>query len=311
MFLQNDLVGCHYVEPYAGGAGLALLLLKNQLVSHIYLNDISKPIYALWHSIINSTDELCKKIEDSPVDMQHWETQKEILSRLHENTLLDLGFAALFLNRTNRSGILTGGVIGGKEQSGTWKMDVRFTKKSLIQRIQVIGNLKSKIHVSNLDALNFLRSLTPALPVSRTTIFLDPPYFVQGKRLYQNFYRETDHRQIACYIQSKIRSPWVVTYDNAPEIRALYFARKSIQYRLSYSASQKYQGSEIMFLSDSLVLPKGAPCATGKISAQTPATAVLSPTRHRVLPLPSLSSCLLNSAPPTEKRATGCTERSA
>jgi len=207
--------------------------------------------------------------------MEQWAVQKNKLSSPPDATLLDLGFAALFLNRTNRSGILSGGVIGGKKQSGTWRMDARFNKKALIQRIKTIANLKDNIHVTNSDALYFLDSFASTLQCSRTIIFLDPPYFTQGKRLYQNFYQIEDHSQIAIYVQNKITSPWVVTYDNAPEILSLYSNRNLIQYKLSYCASKKYQGAEVMFLADSLILPQKAPYIPGKYSPRKLETASL------------------------------------
>ena len=73
--------------------------------------------------------------------MKEWEKQK----RIYENTRSEflLGFATFFLNRTNYSGVITGGPIGGFEQKGQWKIDARFNKKSLIDRIERISYFKS------------------------------------------------------------------------------------------------------------------------------------------------------------------------
>ncbi|MEW2639883.1 DNA adenine methylase, partial [Vibrio cholerae] len=52
----NNLRSAHYVEPYAGGAGLALSLLFNKVVPHIHLNDLDLSIWAFWYSILNHTE---------------------------------------------------------------------------------------------------------------------------------------------------------------------------------------------------------------------------------------------------------------
>ena len=68
--------------------------------------------------------------------MAEWRQQREVYGRRETADLDELGFATLFLNRTNRSGIIGGGVIGGKQQHGAWGLDARFTKSDLVQRIK-------------------------------------------------------------------------------------------------------------------------------------------------------------------------------
>lgn len=249
----NELRGCSYVEPYAGGAGLALSLLFRSWVSHLYLNDINRGIYAFWFSILYLTDELCKKINDTPVSMEEWRRQKEIQQDAKDVDFLALGFSTFFLNRTNRSGIIKGGVIGGKGQSGDWKLDARYTKKDLIRRIQAISSKKDQIHLSQMDAVEYMRRLS-CFPKQSVLFYLDPPYFEKGAELYNNFYRKEDHVGVAnCITGSPHR--WVVSYDNQEGIRALYKGYKAITYSLNYTAQDKKKGTEFMAFSHDLRLP--------------------------------------------------------
>ena len=125
----NKLENIEYVEPYVGGAAVALGLLLNNMVSKIYINDSDKAIYAFWDSVLNYTDEFIQKIEKTPITVEEWRIQKSIYNNIEQHSDLDIGFSAFFLNRCNRSGVLKGGIIGGYEQNGKWKIDeqtVRF-----------------------------------------------------------------------------------------------------------------------------------------------------------------------------------------
>jgi DNA adenine methylase len=250
----NRLGDVHYVEPFAGGGGLALALLFHGYARAIYLNDIDKAVYAFWHSATKHTDELCKRIEQVKVTMPEWERQQDVFRNANAHSLKDLGFAALFLNRTNRSGILKGGVIGGKAQSGKWRMDARFSKKMLIDKISMIGRHKNRIHISNMDALAVIKENIPLIK-KNGFVYLDPPYFKKGQDLYENYYNEQDHKEIAVIIQKSISHPWIVSYDNEHTIREYYSRSTQITYGISYSAGAHYKGSEIMCFSPRLKIP--------------------------------------------------------
>lgn len=249
----NGLRDGDYFEPYAGGAGVALGLLFGEHVRHIHINDVDKAIYAFWKSVLDHTDELCRLIQDTSVTIEEWHTQKAVQTQQADVSLLELGFSTFFLNRCNRSGIISGGVIGGKAQSGDWKIDARFNKQDLIARIQQIANRRSRIFLYNKDAIELLRTLAPELP-SKSLIYLDPPYYRKGKELYTNFYTPDDHADVAHEVKL-LSNAWIVSYDNCPEIVSLYEGMKKIEYKLSYSANGRYQGSEVMFFSDRVKIP--------------------------------------------------------
>jgi DNA adenine methylase len=253
LFEHNDLVDGDYAEPYAGGAGVALALLIQEVASHIHINDLSEPIFAFWHSVINETEALCRRIQDTAVTVEEWNRQKAIQRKSKEVGLLDLGFSLFFLNRTNRSGILNGGIIGGKSQAGPWRIDARYNKKELIRRIEKIARYRNRINLYNLDAVKFINTVAPEMP-KKSLIYLDPPYYTKGKDLYHHYYGHHDHVEIAAVV-SKIQQRWIVSYDNVPEIAELYASYRSQAYGLTYSAAKYYQGSEVMFFCKDLEVP--------------------------------------------------------
>lgn len=253
ILIQNKLNNIHYAEPYGGGAAIALSLIIEGYVKQIHINDISKPIYAFWHSVLYQTDELCSLISKIRVNVREWNRQHDVQKNVSQATLLELGFSTFFLNRTNRSGIITGGIIGGKNQNGKYKLNARFTKKTLISRIRLIASFRDQISIYNKDAADFLKRDISRLS-QESLVFLDPPYFIKGKKLYENFYEPKNHEEIAKLV-SKISQNWIVTYDDVPEILKLYSKYRHLTYNLNYSVADRYRGSEIMFFCDGLITP--------------------------------------------------------
>lgn len=196
LFLDNGLCDGVYVEPYAGGASVALSLLFSEYASRIIINDKDRSIYAFWYSVLNETEELCKQISDCTIKVDDWEKQRHIQKTKEEHDLLTLGFSTFFLNRINRSGIIMAGIIGGRNQTGNWKMDARFNKPDLIKRIKRIASYAGSIRLYNKDAVSLIKQVDKTLP-AKSLLYLDPPYFEKGKELYMNHYNPEDHAHIA------------------------------------------------------------------------------------------------------------------
>jgi len=253
VFEENNLINGHYIEPYAGGAGIALHLLFSGHASHIHINDLSKSIYTFWQVVLEDTDNICRLINETPVDIDTWFRQKEVQAHPERHSTLELGFSTFFLNRTNRSGIISGGVIGGQNQDGPWKLDVRYNKTNLISRIERISRVSDHITLYNQDAAEFITEVIPTLPL-RSIVYLDPPYYAKGHDLYENHYVYDDHLTISNLV-GDINQRWIVSYDDTPEIREMYQWCRNLPYQLSYSAADHYKGAEIMFFSDNLLIP--------------------------------------------------------
>lgn len=243
---HNKISGGWYSEPYAGGAGAALFLLMRGYVDHIVINDADPVVNAFWRAATEQTSELVAKIKSTPVNMDTWAKQKEVLDAPEKFDLVEVGFATFFLNRTNRSGILSAGVIGGKAQEGTWKLDARYNIEELSARITKIGEMSKHITVYGMDALDFLKDIAPTFP-QKCLVNLDPPYYVKGSLLYRNHYKPDDHAAIAeCVEQANY--PVLVTYDDCPEIRELYQSVESVNFSLYYSTHlARPKASEVMF----------------------------------------------------------------
>jgi len=255
---ENDLLDGHYLEVYAGGASVGLELLLEDWVSRISINDIDRAVHGFWRAVLDETDALCQLIRDQPVTATEWQRQRSIYASPTASPL-ELGFAAFFLNRTNRSGIIaSGGMIGGNAQTGRWKLDARYNKQELIHRIERIARYRGRISLTNLDAQRLLAEVLPRLP-KKSLVYLDPPYYVKGRRrLYANFYEHGDHAAIAKQM-ARAKRPWIVSYDAAPEICRLYSRFRSVRYGLGYTARDRYEGEEVMFFSDTLKIPEASP----------------------------------------------------
>lgn len=252
---DNNIDG-HYVEPYAGGASVALYLLLEGKVSKITINDIDRSIYAFWHSIKYKTRKFCKLIEETDITLENWRKFVEVQKNKKKASLLELGFSTFFLNRTNRSGILDAGVIGGLSQSGTYKIDCRFNKQELIKKIKLIAKRKKDINIYNLDAIDLIEKIKNESRNSNTIFYFDPPYYLKGQSLYMNHYKHDDHYAVSEAIKNIKNIHWIVSYDSVPQVKKLYVDFRKKEYSLWHSAHQAKEGAEVLFFSNKLLLPR-------------------------------------------------------
>lgn len=243
-----------YIEPFAGGAGIALELLENNIVNQIVINDLDKGIYSFWRALLSETDRFIEEINKTPLNMDEWRRQRSIITHEDGKYSFELGFATFYMNRTNRSGIIKGGVIGGLEQSGNWKLDARFNKDSLIKRISKIAKRKDSIHIYNKDVSSFISNYLPKYE-DNAFIYFDPPYFEKGKQLYLNFFNYDDHLRIGKMINESVNCDWVITYDDVPEIANIYENHELRRFDLKYSAAEKRMSSEIIVFSSKNMIP--------------------------------------------------------
>ena len=248
LFDENNIKDISYVEPYAGGAGLALKLLCTNKVNKIYLNDYDKALYCFWKVILNQTDEFCDWIRKVNIDIETWKEYKKVQADKETASDIMIAKSTFFLNRCNISGVLKGGVIGGQQQSGKYKMDARFNKNDLIDKIIKISKYKEKIILSNDDGINFLYKINKIN--ENIFIYLDPPYYKKGSELYLNFYKKDDHNSLASAI-SKIKKNWIMSYDNEEFIKKLYINNRMVVYNLKQSTSNKI-GDEILIFDGTL-----------------------------------------------------------
>jgi DNA adenine methylase len=265
----NNLRGYVYFEPYAGGAGAALTLLRDGVVSRILINDADKRIFAFWQSVLNENERFVSKVLSIPITIEEWYKQREICVTPESHSLFDVGFAAFYMNRCNRSGVLTGaGPIGGYQQDGRWKLGVRFSRESLAERLLTLARVKNAIKVTNLDAIQFLIAYLPSgRQRAKTFVYLDPPYVSNGQRLYLNAYHQSDHANVARYLDRQSILPWIMSYDDTEIIRGLYSRHQISFLPIHYSLQEKRSTKELVIAPHRVSMPQSCKVSGQELSS--------------------------------------------
>lgn len=266
----NNIQGT-YCEGYAGGAGAALNLLFKNKIERIILNDADIHIYSFWNSILNNNSEFIELLQNCQITIEEWYRQRNIYENPNDFNEIEVGFSTFFLNRSNRGGILpNAGPTGGIGQIGQYRIDARFNVKNLIPRIQKIGDNRDRIQFYNLDAIDFIDDIITTLNLDNTLLYLDPPYYNQGKNLYLNHYQDQDHSRLSDRVQELMNCYWLVSYDNVEQIRNLYNNFTNCEFDINYSVQSKRKGKEIIFFSPNLILPDNLEIKTRQYEIQCP-----------------------------------------
>ena len=242
-----------YAEPFAGGAGAALRLLANEEVRYAHINDLDPGIAAFWRTLFASTEDFSQLILEANLSIDEWHRMRDIYANPTQYGDLELGFATFYLNRTNRSGILRARPIGGLEQTGNWKIDARFNRDDLADKVRYVGEYRNRVTVSELDARDFLvkmeRDATDIL------VYVDPPYLVQGERLYLDGLSYDDHKQLAAQLRA-VDLPWFMTYDADERIpNELYAGLRCASFDIAHTAATQHIGSEYAVFAAGITVP--------------------------------------------------------
>jgi DNA adenine methylase len=238
-----------YVEPYAGGAGAGVALLRQGLVSHLVINDLDPAVHAFWASVVDDNEAFLRLLDDTPLTVPEWRHQREIYRAADTTDRLGLGFAFFYLNRTNRSGVLSGGVIGGLQQTGKDKIGARFPRATLRERLTAVGAARQNITVSNRDGRDVISDYGQD---ENVFMYIDPPYVRAGSMLYLNAFDEQDHRDLAGTVRGIPAAHWLLTYDIAPLVEELYEDQFMRTYELHYSNRHRRLASEWLVASRSV-----------------------------------------------------------
>jgi DNA adenine methylase len=199
---------------------------ERHLDTELRANDLNPGIYAFWSCIIDSKrmGDLCRKLHIKPTVDLFYSIKAE-----KPTSLVDLAFQTLFLNRCSFSG-LGRKPIGGDKQTSRWAVDCRYRPEILENSIQKAHKLlQGRTRVTNLPILDFLARLDGA------SIYLDPPYYHQGKHLYPTQMSIQEHETLARMLKKRRR--WVLSYDDCSEVRALYSAFQVVSTSVRYSVT--------------------------------------------------------------------------
>ena len=240
-----------YIEPFAGGAGTACAVLLNTQIRKVVINDLDIAVYSFWEAVKSDPERLCQEIQTAELSVPKWRDHQKRYKKLYASGVpsFELGFSFFYLNRTSRSGLVSGGVIGGLNQTGKDKIDARFNRKTLVSRIKRLSQESERLCISNLDAIELLKNSSQQ---DRSLFYLDPPYVVQGPKLYLSRYDSKKHQSLSDTLMDLRHLNWALSYDNEPEINALYSTFRRTSFALGYSANRRYQGNEVMFFSAGL-----------------------------------------------------------
>ena len=245
LIVANGFNNRTYVEPFAGGFGVGIALLKNNIIRQAIINDLDIHIYHFWDAVLNQTEDLIELIRVTPITLEERLRQKEIYSDAESPPLLD-GFSTLFLNRVNYSGVLFAGPLGGNNQASAYPVDCRFNKDNIIERIQTIEDIRDSIHMYHDDACTLIATLC-AQHNNDLFFYIDPPYVLKGKSLYSEYYTEADHRNLERVIHESLQIvPWIVTYDDCDLVREIYQNYLIREYEMFHSAHNRAQGRELI-----------------------------------------------------------------
>lgn len=238
-----------YVEPFAGGAGAGVSLLVRDRISRLVINDLDPAVHSFWRALLEEPKRLIDRVATTPLTLEEWDKQREIYRAGRRAEWFELGLAFFFLNRTNRSGVLNAGVIGGRSQLGSYKIDARFNRDQLVERIEAIAARSHQVELHSEDGRHVIERYAGREGV---LIYADPPYVKMGGSLYLNSFTDLDHTLLSACLHRNRDAWWVLTYDDAPLVRALYGDSNLGEYSLHWSARNKGMATELFALSDPL-----------------------------------------------------------
>jgi DNA adenine methylase len=249
-----------YVEPFAGGGGVGLRLLFEERVDEIVLNDLNPGIAAFWRALFNDPAGMIELIQERPVTVDEWRLQRATYES-RDAPDLQLGFATLFLNRTNRSGILKARPIGGLDQTGNWKIDARYNADALADRVRLLSRYATRVTITEGDGVSLVGS---ELRDPKSFVYADPPYLVQGDRLYLDAMTAADHQRLADILRAA-PNRWLLTYDADARITSeLYAGNRCAEFSMAHSAGPQRTGLEYAVFPDNLAVPSLASLGHGE-----------------------------------------------
>lgn len=247
LLVSEGRVGCTFYEPFAGSASISLMLLENNAIKKAVLNELDPLLYNFWFSVFNHCDELIQMIIDTEITLENWHEYSKYRDEdyLVGKSSVEIGFAGLFLNRTNFSGILKANPLGGLKQESKYTIDCRFNKGKIIASIQSLSAFKNRVEIYNMDAIEFMKQKLRYKRNRSVFVYIDPPYYKEGSNLYRCFYTHNQHAALANYILKK-SFPWLISYDDASEIREMYNRIAPLTIHMDYSVRTSRKAEELL-----------------------------------------------------------------
>jgi DNA adenine methylase len=268
---SNDAM--EYREPFFGGGSVGLMVLEDndhtKQVSQdpfdllfsfdtptkgknakektfgyrsFWINDKDVGIFSLWNAVINNPEELKELVNSFKPSIQAFDDYKQFFLDNPTPTtiseIVECGFRKLAIHQISYSGlgVKSGGPLGGRNQDANTKypIDCRWSPSNICKKIDLIHKqfISVDARVTNSDFAAMITDTSrPAF------IYLDPPYYMKGGDLYQHAFTEDDHRRMADLLRV-CPHPWVLSYDDCPEIRDLYSWARIEAFDAKYTIQQ-------------------------------------------------------------------------
>ncbi|MGQ0709648.1 MAG: DNA adenine methylase [Rhodoferax sp.] len=207
-----------FVEPFCGGASVSIALLEDGVVDKIAINDVDPLLSQLWSTVFSKegAEWLSKQVLKVPLTIDEWKRQKA----LTPESKRDAALKCLYLNRTSFNGIIhKSGPLGGWGQKNI-QIGVRFNRQRLSDRILALSELRDKVTVGNQDWIDFCKQFSSN---ENAVFYLDPPYYHKAEQLYGHVFDEDGHEDLRNFLHGLNRL-WLLSYDDAQEVRDLYKA---------------------------------------------------------------------------------------
>jgi DNA adenine methylase len=210
-----------YIEPFAGGASVAIQLLHENMVEQIALGEKDPMVAGFWKAVFTDHERLIAELRRLEPTLENWTYYR----RTRPRTPLGWAVKCLFLNRTSFSGILspTAGPIGGHQQTSEYTIGCRFPIKRLEQRITQIAAYANRVAFIHEGDWQEVVGRTRQLGYTHDQIFyyLDPPFYEKAERLYRYYFYEPDHQMLHHQL-SELDANYILSYDAAEPIVARY-----------------------------------------------------------------------------------------
>ena len=249
------------VEPYGGSASISVGLIRSQLVTDATVCERDPLIVAFWNVAIHRNEELIEYLSSLEINMETWYGLRRYLDLEKTNLQneLEAAGAFLFFNRTNYSGIIKGGPLGGKKQLSKYKLNCRFNKGRIADKIRSLKALEDKLKIIQIDGLEYMKNHALQSP-DNVFFYVDPPYYGAGKDLYRFYFTDFDHQQLSAFLTGT-EIPWLLSYDDAEFIRNLYQKKSNLPVYTDYQSGHLRRGVKELLISN-YVIPPASPNVT-------------------------------------------------
>lgn len=202
-----------FLEPFAGGASASLLAVMENFSDRAFFAELDCEVARVWDNVLSDNGRELTELVDG------FRVSKAATKRLFEHVANGAepyvkALAVLVRNRIQRGGVLAPGAGRLKNGENEKGLGSRWYPRTISERLAAIHAKRKRLCFKNEDGFELLKRFQND---SEAVAFVDPPYFVEGRRLYAHW--QIEHRTLFALLKG-FRGDFLLTYDDAPLIRA-------------------------------------------------------------------------------------------